>query len=530
TEFIADKARPHSDGRVLPEEILLRFRCTSKQSLFPAEPKLENIRNPIIRQQYRDIANTISKTADPIIIHASGGVGKSILAAMLSSLLPKDSIVIVYDCFGMGEYRNRSRPRHRYRDCLVQIANELAVDDLCSPLIAESTALDDQILNKFLDRLDVAIKRIRKLFKDGNLYIVIDAADNAEMAAEENDGNNKSCFAHALLREKMPEFCHLVMLCRTERVELLNPISSVKKIELLPFDEEESLNNIKRYFSNARKEDGLEFHRLTGGNPRVQANALESGCENVQEVLNWLGPDGSTVETQLEKIFQGITDNQTDQNKQRITEICYGMAILPPFVPIDVLASAAGVKRSDVTSFIADFGKAIWLTDSYIQFRDEPTETWFRNSFIGSKDRAEKYITKLKPLAEEYVYVAQVLPVLLLQGQYFDQLIELALSDRYLPEINAVEKRNVRTFRLKFAFKAALQKGRYCDAAKLAMLAGEETAGSSRQLEVFKKNIDLVAKLLDVENIQQLAYSKQIKALWDGSENIYTSLLLSSIS
>ncbi len=528
TEFIADKARPHSDGKILPEEILLRFGCTSKQSLFPAEPKFEQLANPIIRQQYRDIAEALSKTSDPVIVHAAGGVGKSILTMSLSSLLPQGSIVITYDCFGMGEYRNRSKPRHRYRDCLIQIANELAIKDWCKPLIAaESIVLDDAaILRHFLDRIDTAIKRIRKQYANGSLYIIIDAADNAEMAAKEA---NESCFAHSLLREKLPGFCHLVILCRTERIELLNSISSVGKIELRPFDENESLDNLRRYFMDASDEDGLEFYRLTGGNPRVQRNALESSNNNVQEVLNWLGPDGSTVETQLGKIYHRIIDNEPDEYKKRITDICYGLAILPPFVPIDVLASVAEVKRSDVTSFIADFGKAIWLTDSHVQFRDEPTETWFRDNFIGNKGRAQSYIEKLKPLAEQYVYIAQVLPILLLQSQLYNELIELALSDEYLPDINPVEKRNVQLFRLRFAFKAALQQRRYSDAARLALLAGEEAAGSSRQLDIFKKNIDLVAILLDTENVQQLAYSKQLAALWDGSESIYTASLLSSI-
>ena len=57
---------------------------------------------------------------------------------------------MVYDCFGGGRYRNRSETRHRHRDALVQIVNELAAQGLCDPLIAQSTALEDEILRKYL--------------------------------------------------------------------------------------------------------------------------------------------------------------------------------------------------------------------------------------------------------------------------------------------------------------------------------------------------------------------------------------------
>ena len=58
------------------------------------------------------------------------------------------------------------------------------------------------------------------------LVLIFDAADNAEMAAEEQGG---TCFANQLLKEIVPENCRLVFTCRPERLDLLDPPHSVNK-------------------------------------------------------------------------------------------------------------------------------------------------------------------------------------------------------------------------------------------------------------------------------------------------------------
>ena len=42
----------------------------------------------------------------PVIIHADGGVGKSVLAARLAVSMPTHAESVLYDCFGDGLYRN----------------------------------------------------------------------------------------------------------------------------------------------------------------------------------------------------------------------------------------------------------------------------------------------------------------------------------------------------------------------------------------------------------------------------------------
>jgi hypothetical protein len=527
--LVQDRVLPHSNGEIVREDILKRFGVTSERDLFPAPPEFEDLKHLIKREQHGTLLDTILKASAPIIINAGGGVGKSVVARQLAESSPIGSLGIVYDCFGSGKYRNRSEPRHRYRDALVQIANEIASHGLCEPLIPRSSDLDDALLRAFLTRLRAGAAALRKANDKAILAIFIDAADNAEMAAKEFSEN---CFAHELLREPVPDGCRIIVLCRTERRELLGPVKAVEILELKPFSEAETLLHLRQRFPNATPADGLEFHRMTSGNPRVQANALSISRNKLSEVLASLGPAGTTVNdqiaAQLDAAISAVKEMLPGDFQNSIQAICLGLANLPPLIPITVLATVAAVDVASIKSFVADLGRPLWLSDNSVQFRDEPTETWFRQNFSASPQQIRSFVTRLKSLAAKFPYVTEALPSLLLQSENYDELISLALSDDYLPD-SPIDQRNVRVHRLQFAFKAALKQKRYADAAKLALRAGEEVAGDNRQLEILTRNVDLIAPLQSEQRVQELAFRRMLRGAWDGSENVYSAALLSSV-
>ncbi len=529
--LVQEKVLPDTDGRINREDVLKRFGITSEKELYPAPAKWDHLTNIIERRQHAILKDSIASLSHPVIVHAAGGVGKSVFCRQLINSLPDGSLGIAYDCFGAGSYRNRSESRHKHRDALVQIVNELAAKGLCDPLIVQNTTLDEDIMRKFLQRIEASVKSLKKVTDEAQLFILIDAADNAEMAAIEY---TQSCFAHELLRETMPDGCKLVLLCRTERIHLLQPQSFITRLELEPFSEEETLKNLKKWFPEANEKDGAEFHRLTSGNPRVQANALEVKNESIHELLASLGPLGTSVEKQIELQLNAAISKMRDlipqEHHHQINSICLGLASLPPHIPIDVLSKVANVSVDHVKSFVSDIGRSLWLYDTSIQFRDEPTETWFRNTFLATKENYEEYIAALEPLAHRLPYVAEVLPQLYLQAGQYDKLIAIALSDDFLPENNPIDARNIRVYRLQFAFKAALKLKNFTDAIKLAMRAGEEVAGNQRQIALFRSNIDLLATLQSKEKVQEIAFKRLLSSRWDGSENIYSASLLSVIS
>ncbi|MGJ1240995.1 hypothetical protein [Sphingobacterium siyangense] len=529
TALVRERIMPNSKGKIVKEDILQRFGVSSERELYPAEPIWEELTKTIPRSQHTELSSEIHNSKNSIIIYAEGGVGKSVFTRQFIENIPEGSVGIGYDCFGAGKYRNPSETRHRHKEAMVQISNELATMGLCEPLIpSNNTSSERELTRMFLYRLENAVKNLRKAFSTATLTLLVDAADNAEMAAKEF---NQSCFARELLREEMPEGCKLVYLCRPERIYLLEPQSTIKLLELKPFSENESSAYLKTRFPSATDADGLEFHRLTSGNPRVQSNALDNRSESVVALLNSLGPKPTSVEDQIEAqlgfAVSRLKDLLPTVFQQEIDAICTGLASLSPNIPINVLALASGVPEQSVRSFVADIGRPLWLSDSSVQFRDEPTETWFCKTFRGNVSDFANYITKLEPLADHSAYVSEILPQLYHQAGHYDKLINIALSDELLPHNNPIDARNVKVYRLQFAFKAALTANRISDAIRLAMRAGEEVAGDERQILLLRENIDLLSLLQSKEKNQSIAFKRTLSGNWMGSENIYSASLLS---
>ena len=530
--LVADRALPKSDGKIQREDILLKLGVDSSEQLFPAPPQFEMLDDPIPREQQDILLAAILASRSPMIIHATGGVGKSIVARQLLSALPRGSWGLVYDCFGGGNYRNTSQSRHRPNDALVQMANEMAVAGLCQTLIPRIIEPSKGLFRAFLERVRQAIGTLRAGNPEAKLVLFIDAADNAETAASEAGG--EICFVHALLRETVPEGCCLVALCRTERIHLLDPVSTVEKRLLRPFSPIETGSYLRKRFPEASDQEVEEFNRLSSGNPRVQANALAGAHSCVLDLLDSLGPAGTTVAAQIEAQLGSAIGRLKDFHPRvygsQIDAICYGLANLPPFIPLNILAMAAGVDVETIKSFVSDLGRPLWLSDDAVQFRDEPTETWFIERFRAEKAQILTFITALEPLAVHSTYVARSLPQLLHRVQDYRRLVALALSDDLLPENNPTDARDIRLYRLQFAFKAALRLGNQADACRLALRAGEELAGDRRHMKLLADNVDIVPHFQSAHRVQELAYRSMLKSDWRGSANAHSAALLSSIN
>ncbi|WP_259556056.1 hypothetical protein [Vibrio harveyi] len=80
--------------------------------------------------------------------------------------------------------------------------------------------------------------------------------------------------------------------------------------------------------------------------------------------------------------------------RESIDSICIGLAVLPPFVPIAVLAKAANVSTDSVKSFIADLGHPLWQIDDTVQFRDEPTEKWFQDNYSTTPEKIYSFVKR----------------------------------------------------------------------------------------------------------------------------------------
>lgn len=523
-ELVTRKALSESsDNPTITKIDVLRALKTDESRLFPAPCLIQEADDVVPREQEITlVADIVAAESAPIVIHANGGVGKSVFTTRVKCGLPLGSICILYDCFGNGQYRSASAFRHRHKDALVQMANELAGMGLCHPLIPTPSADASAYLQVFKYRLQQSIASIRAEHPSALLCIVVDAADNAQMAAEEI-GEPRS-FARDLLRENLPDGVRLVVTCRTHRRELLAPPPDVVQRELLPFSRTETATLLQQKFPAATEHDVDEFHRLSSQNPRVQATALSNPAP-LHEILRSLGPNPTTADDTIANLLNlainRLRDNVGQAERGQIDLICAGLATLRPLIPINVLASISDVSDAAVKSFATDLGRPLIVTGDTIQFFGEPAETWFRENFKPEAAKLEEFLRVLRPLASRSAYAAAALPQLMLEASQYTELMELALSSGALPDGSPLEKRDVELQRLQFALKASLRAKHYGDAAKLALKAGGETAGEDRRDELVQENTDLAGAFMDVGIIQELVSRRTFGGGWLGSHHAY---------
>lgn len=507
---------------------VLRALDTDESLLFPAPCLIKSLDAAVPRTQESDLTRAIVEATAPVVVHASAGVGKTVFATRIACGLPDGSTCVLYDCFGNGQYRNASGYRHRHKDALVQIANELAAKGLCHLLIPTSHADASAYVRAFVHRIGQAATLVRLANPHALLCIVVDAADNAQVAAEEI-GESRS-FVRDLIREKVPEGVRLVFLCRSHRQTSLDPPVEAVRLELRPFSRDETAAYLRQRFPDASKYDIDEFHRLSSQNPRVQALSLSRNMA-LPDTLRLLGPNPTTVEDTIGSLLEGaiakLKDSVGPIEKAQVDKICAGLAALRPLIPIPILAQMSGVDEEAIKSFAIDLGRPLLVAGGTIQFFDEPAETWFREKFKPSAGAMAEFITSLKPLAATSAYVASALPQLMLEAGKFSELVELALTSAALPETSPLEKRDVELQRLQFALKAGLRSKRYLDAAKLALKAGGETAGDDRQRKLLQANTDLAATFLEADLIQEIVSRRTFGSGWLGSHHAYEAALLS---
>lgn len=510
-------------------DILVSLR-TTQEELFPAPSAIEQLSHVIHTQDVDDIAAELQNGPNnKLLITAVGGVGKSVLASALESALPERSVTMVYDCFAGGDYRKVTSQRHEHRIGLTQIANQLAAAGMCTPLIP-TQAPEASYVRVFMRRIHAAANQLALENPNALLTVVIDAADNAAMAAAEQQSRT---FVADLFWEKWPENARLVQLCRPERKHLLRiPLAGVTELPLAGFQKTETLHHLQIKFPGASIKEASELHVLSDGNPRVQAMAMES-AETVADALAALqiasNRPGEVLDTLLAQQVQSVADSG-HLLPNELTPLCEALATLYPPMPLDILAEITGVDANAIRSFAVALGRGLHTSGTTLQFRDEPTETWFRSAHGLNTNQKREFARKVEPFADSSPYVASVLPQLFFEAEMQDDLVELALSNKGLPgEIDELKAQEIARSRARFALCAMLRESRNADAALLAVRAGDMSSGHSRKMKLIRSHTDLAARFLEADIVEALCSGRELASYWPGSNLHVEAALLSHI-
>ena len=530
-ELVNEHMSTASSPITLPD-VLQRINETANPSdLFPAPPDYEPKSEWIKQESFNEIVRTIRQSKAPVIIHAEGGAGKSVFLRQLNDVFGKTDTAIIYDCFGAGKYRNPIFPRHPHRIALVQINNDLADKGLCPYLVTRSTDSFDSITRRFISNLQNAASLATK--SERHIFILIDAADNA-MKMEDEDSKTR-CFVRDIFALPLISNVHFILSSRTENLATLAaPDDKSLKIPLPLFSIDETKLLLNRKFKPVSDAQYDLVQKRTRGNPRILNYYTEQASSFSELIKNLVKKhDASSDEIihhQLKQTLCKLRPLLSKHDNLNLDKFCQLFSVLPPNIPLKFLSQVCGLTTSSITSFVSDMQPAFWISDDALRFRDEPTETFFIKNFAITTGNLDELIAQTKQLSTSQPYAANLLPRLLYRRGSKEELYNLASSDLCLPQATITEERQVKTERLDYAVRIALQGQEYPQAFQLICRLEHVKSALDAQDTLLANNLPLYNAIEDNARKTADAWSHRFSSHWAGSENLCAAAILSSIA
>ena len=505
---------------IVRTDILAALEIGDAADLLPCRSAIADVGvgKVVPREQLTKTIELIPKLSSPLLVHAAGGVGKTVFMDSLACSMQQSCESVFFDCFGGGAYRSPEDGRHLPQNGLIHIANTLAFRGLCDPILPSSNDVES-LFRTFRKRLEQSIETLRRANKEGELVIFIDAIDNAILVAGER---REDAFPGQLLEslhQKPIPGLKLVVSCRTERKP--SSCSRYQDLELQPFSKRETTEFLRSRLTGVTRVEIDVAQARSGGNPRVLEHLVTSdrGLLDASEVNKRTVLDDLIKQRIVDAVGASIERGQTDAE---VAAFLAGLAVLPPPVPLDDYADAHGIESSLVVSFAADLAPLIERTSQGLMFRDEPTETLVRNQYASNVNSLRMVAEKLSARQDTSVYAARALPGILLLLDDGAQLSQLAFDERFPASITStVGKRNIRLARIQFAVKHATQKKNHNRLVgllvELSMLASIDQRGASYILGC----PDLVIAAQDVDATRRLF---EAKTPWPGARHARLSI------
>ncbi len=506
--LIRIKAGPgsESDKRVDRVAVLAELEVEHEDRLYPAPDAFPEVGIVIQRDVLDDIAILSREAGFPLVVHAAGGMGKTVLMQGLADRFRADGPVVLFDGFGAGRWRDPADGRHLPERTLVHLANLLAGQGLCDILlpVADVTSL----LRAFRRRLAQSVETARRTRGDACVSLVLDAIDHAGLAARDTA---TSSFAHLLMRSVSVDpidGVRIVASCRTERLALATGDASHRPFTVPLFTDAEVHSLIDRRVPGASADEIAALLTRSGRNPRCLDNLITTG--RPYDPVSFPDAPGEPQDL-LDALLRKRLAEARETARARgasdadIDLLLTGIALLAPPVPIEELAAAHGLIAEQVESFAADLAPLLERTPHGLMFRDEPTETLIRSSYGASQAGRDRVIAALQDRQLTSNYAARALPALLTSLRDADQLIQLAYDLRVPRGASQVSARDIRLSRITAAIALAGELNRRDDLLRLLLEASLVAAGHERSDRFLYEHPDLTAVAGDPEALRRLS-------------------------
>ncbi|MFI5724653.1 AAA family ATPase [Streptomyces cyaneofuscatus] len=499
-DLVRQQALPGSSrGGITAQDVLATLGIADLLDLYPAPPRLEPLQNPLPTVGAEAIAAAVTANAGKLTVaHGDAGVGKTTAMRQIGDHLPDGSQVVLFDCYGAGEYLSAGEERHTPRRFVTQVVNEVA--QRCgTPLLVQPPADEGELWRRLSRTLEQAVTTLPN---GAVLVLAVDAADNSAVAARERD---EQSFLTDLARLSLPARVCVVLSARSHRVPSLGA-DGAEQVLLPPFRAETSAAHLRRYRLGASDEECLDFHGRSGGNPRAQNYTLEQARTEAWDMAALLERSERTPQQMFELLLaSGLQAGGADAGGERW--LAFLLALARP-VSMATLASALDVPVEQVTAFAKGLAPGIRLVGERIQFRDEDFETFVRGrvddeAVVEAHGRlADLFLEQRVTSADAAEYVATHLYM----AKRLTELVGLVLAEDSPSGIaDGLRREQVQLERVRLAALAVAETGSASDAVRLAA-RGCDTASRSKSLsELVDSHMDLVARYADVDLLQAYA-------------------------
>jgi len=520
-ELVRDKAgyAGTNQNLIRRTDVLAALKIGDPKDLLPCEAALIDVGKIQEREQLREVMTRIRSTSTPLLIHATGGVGKTVFMDSLASKIASDHEVVFFDCFGGGAYRSPEDSRHLPKKGLIHIANTLAFRGLCDPMLPDIPDVHT-LLSTFRRRLTQCLNTISRMVPGRKLAIFIDAIDNAAFAAGQA---SEDCFPIKLLESLDTEpidGISLIVSCRTERKP--KTYAKFDEFELFPFTKDETATFLRARLKKVTTIEINVAQARSGGNPRVLDYLVKAGRGLLDSSeINKIIELDDLIQQRITDALSLATRYGYEEKDHRV--FLAGLAVLPPPVPLDEYAAAHGMELAAIESFASDLSPLLERTNHGLMFRDEPTETLIHKRYATSRDAIERVASNLLARQDTSVYAARALPHLLQELDDGERLFALAFDDRIPTSITStVGKRNIQYARLKAATLHAALKVDYNRLVRLLVelstLAEIDQRGANYLLEY----PDLVVAAEDADAQRRLF---ETRTAWPGTRHARLALV-----
>lgn len=520
-ELVVDKAgvRGARNNLVKRENVLDALGC-EPEDLFPADSRFVDVGEVVERSELNDVLSLVKTSAVPVLLHAEGGVGKTVFVQSLAAKLTSDFEVVVFDCFGGGAYRSEDQARHLPSVGFVQIANELASRGLCDPLLP-GDADTRGLVTTMRRRLEQAAGAVQEQSEKSGIVVVLDAADNAQLEANNRKDEAFPRLLLASLSREPIDGVKLLLTARPERKDGVIGRASVALFKLGVFSDEEARTFIAGRLPAATEEEVDVALRRSRCNARVLAYLVESWDQNVS------GNPSSTpisveeiVAQRCEKIFADL--HVAGWNDGQIKEFFAAISLLPPPIPLDELANALGWPVTQVNSAAADLAPMLELVPQGAIFRDEPTETYVWKTYSQEHSAQQAIAQRLKNSQLTSSYAAEALPRFLVTINDSNRAYELAGSSDFPAPIQSdYGRRRLTLARLQAAFRLAVKQDDLNRALLLTTQLAQVAAANARGDDFIRRAPGLGIKLGDKDVSRRLFNDR---SGWRGARNVRLTL------